>query len=187
MGLKPPRRFSDKHDSTCDFKFSALPPRHSVGSIGWVKQYKCPWALNAPSHATVPPATRNLTPPVHSTTPARAPPGRAEALSCRRSRCGPSLSARTKRPATAEGAEEHSIHVSWRARPAAAKKRQQGQCTQAALGSHAGKQESTATRRSLRTTAACMRAPSSSARTSRPHSCGCLSFAQQPPPKRCSL
>ena len=45
----------------------------------------------------------------------------------RRSRAGSSLSPRTKRPATSEAAGEHGAHVSWRARPAAAKKWQQGQ------------------------------------------------------------
>ena len=96
-----------------------MPPRASVGSMGWVKRYKRPWALNAPSHATVTPAACNLPPPPHGTATARAPSGCARLLSSRRSRVGPSLSARTKRPARSDSVCEHRDSRAGGARPAA--------------------------------------------------------------------
>ena len=84
-----------------------MPPRASVGSVAYVKRCTRPWALNASSHATVTPATRNLASAPHGTATARAPSGCARALSCRRSRCGPSLSTRTKRPARSDSVCEH--------------------------------------------------------------------------------
>ena len=58
---------------------------------------------------------------VHMTTTTGSPQERAKSFWSRRSRAGPSLSTRTKRPATSEGAREHDMQASQRARPAAKK------------------------------------------------------------------
>ena len=52
--------------------------------------------------------------------------GRAKTLWCRLSRAGSSSATKTKRPATSEGAGEHSVHVSQRARQVVKKSDYQG-------------------------------------------------------------
>ena len=73
----------------------------------WAERHKRLWALNTPSHATVAPAVRTLTPPAHGTATAKAPPQCARALACRRSRFGPSFATKTKCPARSESVCEH--------------------------------------------------------------------------------
>ena len=75
------------------------------------------------TQATVAQAARNLAPTPKVVNTAISPPERAAALWCRRSRSGSSFAVRMKRPATSEGAGEHGVQVSRRARLRAAKKR----------------------------------------------------------------
>ena len=164
-----------------------MPPRAYTGSMGRTERYKRLWAATIRTQPTVAPVARDLTPPARTTKPTLSLQARAEALSCRRSRSGSSLSARTKRPARSDSVCEHrdsqaggarlidkkSVNQSWTAR-------------QHAASMAAGEAASIASSHSLRTTSAYMRAPSGSARPSRPHSSLRLSFAQHRPPTRCS-
>ena len=163
-----------------------MPPRVPVGSMGCADRPDTRWDLTVPSRPAVAPAARTLALFTHMSTTTTSSPEHATALWCRLHRFGPSLSTRTKRPATSDDAGEHGVQVSHGCARAGQKKWPAGLGSRAAIGSHRGRRASMAPGRAVWTWSACTRAPSGSARPSRARSCWCLSFMQRRRPTRCS-